>query len=101
MASLLAFVSRLNKNSSYSDNLQINDTEIFGVSVRIYTPVPEESEDALLPGLIYFHGGGWTIGSLGKEVKMGILCGTVNISFPPPPVMSFPFPVLWSCKGSD
>ena len=68
IGSLLAAASRLNKNNSYSDRLKINDTKIFGVSVRIYKPVnySEDAEDALLPGLIYFHGGGWTFGSLGK-----------------------------------
>lgn len=74
MATVLAFASGLYKNNSYSDVLEINDTEIFGVRVRIYKPVnkTEESsgsksnEEILLPGVIYFHGGGWTIGSLGK-----------------------------------
>lgn len=74
MATVLAFASGLYKNNSYSDVLEINDTEIFGVRVRIYKPVnktkgsPESksNEETLLPGVIYFHGGGWAIGSLGK-----------------------------------
>ncbi|CAH3119123.1 unnamed protein product [Pocillopora meandrina] len=72
MATVLAFASGLYKNNSYSDVLEINDTEIFGVRVRIYKPVnktkgsPESksNEETLLPGVIYFHGGGWAIGSL-------------------------------------
>lgn len=75
MASLLAFTSGLFKNNSYSDVLEINDTEIFGVGVRIYKPVikmngsvgNKSDKEALLPGVIYFHGGGWTIGTLGKS----------------------------------
>lgn len=69
---MFAFASSLNKNNSYSDILKINDTEIFGVGVRIYKPVNrtnqanEPGKQVLLPGLIYFHGGGWTLGSLGK-----------------------------------
>ena len=75
VASLLAFSSGLFKNNSYSDILEINDTEIFGVGVRIYKPVIKTNksvenmadEELLLPGVIYFHGGGWTIGTLGKS----------------------------------
>ena len=75
MASLLAFTSRLYKNNSYSDVLEINDTEIFGVGARIYKPIikPNKSventadKEGLLPGVIYFHGGGWTVGTLGKS----------------------------------
>ena len=76
MASLLAFTSRLYKNNTYSDVLEINDTEIFGVSVRIYKPIIKtnksventaDKEGLLLPGVIYFHGGGWTVGTLGKS----------------------------------
>ena len=69
---MLSFVSSLFKNNSYSDMLEINDTEIFGVGARIYKPVNKTDqgigshEQVLLPGLIYFHGGGWTFGSLGK-----------------------------------
>lgn len=72
MVSVLAFTSGLYKNNSYSDVLEINDTEIFGVRVRIFKPVnktdespgSKSNEEILLPGVIYFHGGGWTIGSL-------------------------------------
>lgn len=75
MASLFAFTSGIFKNNSYSDVLEINDTEIFGVNVRIYKPVIKTSksvrniadEERLLPGVIYFHGGGWTVGTLGKS----------------------------------
>ena len=74
MATVLAFASGLYKNNSYSDVLEINDIEIFGVRVRIYKPVNKTegscgtkyNEEILLPGVIYFHGGGWAIGSLGK-----------------------------------
>ena len=75
MASLFAFTSGIFKNNSYSDVLEINDTEIFGVNMRIFKPVIKTSksvgniadEERLLPGVIYFHGGGWTVGTLGKS----------------------------------
>jgi len=75
MASLFAFTSGIFKNNSYYNVLEINDTEIFGVSVRIYKPVIKTNksaknianEEGLLPGVIYFHGGGWTVGTLGES----------------------------------
>ena len=75
MASLLSFTSRFYKNNSYAEFLEVNDTELFGVGVRIYKPVNktkkhtgnESNKQDLLPGLIYFHGGGWTWGSLGES----------------------------------
>ena len=75
MASLLSFTSRFYKNDSYAEFLEVNDTELFGVGVRIYKPVNktkkhtgnESDKQDLLPGLIYFHGGGWTWGSLGES----------------------------------
>ncbi|XP_031566591.1 neutral cholesterol ester hydrolase 1-like [Actinia tenebrosa] len=62
-------------NNSFADQLEINDTEIFGSKVRIYKPVNKtkdkkknderkDENEKLMPALIYYHGGGWTIGSL-------------------------------------
>lgn len=74
LVSLLAFTSSFFKNEIYSDVLEINDTEIFGVNVRIYRHVNKTNQDKkdgkqdLLPAMIYFHGGGWTFGSLGKSL---------------------------------
>ena len=74
LVSLLAFTSSLFKNEIYSDVLEINDTKIFGVNVRIYRHMNKTNQDKkdgkqdLLPAMIYFHGGGWTFGSLGKSL---------------------------------
>lgn len=40
---------------------EVRDTEIAGVPVRVY--VPFESEESL-PCVVYFHGGGWVMGTL-------------------------------------
>ena len=82
IASLLAFTSGLYKNDSYLEFLEVNDTEIFGVGVRIYKPVNKTNEHArsgsdgrgLLPALIYFHGGGWTLGSIGESSFFTCIC---------------------------
>jgi acetyl esterase len=47
----------------------VEDTEADGVPVRIYQPGDRE-----LPGLVWFHGGGWTIGSLDSH---DCLCRTL------------------------
>jgi acetyl esterase len=37
----------------------VEELDVAGVPVRVYRPSPGD-----LPGLVYFHGGGWVIGSL-------------------------------------
>lgn len=39
----------------------VQDTEIAGVPVRVYTPAPRDRPQ---PCVVYFHGGGWTTGTL-------------------------------------
>ncbi len=43
--------------------VQVKDTEFDGVPVRIYSP---KGKPANSPGFVYYHGGGWVIGSLGE-----------------------------------
>lgn len=43
----------------YPDNITAEDLVIDGVKVRLYRP----RGDAARPGVIYFHGGGWVLGS--------------------------------------
>lgn len=40
---------------------RVEDLEISGVRVRVYTPIDSSSPQ---PCVIYFHGGGWTMGTL-------------------------------------
>lgn len=44
----------------------VYDTAIRGVQVRVYVPegVQINSSKAVLPGFVYFHGGGWVLGDL-------------------------------------
>jgi acetyl esterase len=52
----------------YSENIKVKDFNIPGnngraIPVRLYSPALNDNSDSL-PLLIYFHGGGWTFGSL-------------------------------------
>ena len=38
--------------------------------MRVYRPI--DSGNAVLPGIVYIHGGGWTIGSIGKNLLYGM-----------------------------
>ena len=40
----------------------VEDVDADGVPARVYRPVAEA-----LPGLVYFHGGGWVVGNLGSH----------------------------------
>ena len=83
---LFAFVSQLSLNSTYADQLDINDTEIFGTSVRIYRPVNRTEDgdlvegDKLLPAVIYLHGGGWSVGSVGKLKNCKLRVSSLTLS---------------------
>ena len=74
---VLAFFASLHKNESHGKLLYINDTEIFGTKVRIYKPhnkttdINGKVQESLLPAVIYYHGGGWVIGSVGEMLFHG------------------------------
>lgn len=57
-----------NSTFIYSNNVAVTELSIRGdhgreIAMRLYTP-HQKSDTAPLPLLIYFHGGGWTFGSL-------------------------------------
>lgn len=65
VAGARAFVDQMNEHAPPPAPVQaVTDREIPGpagpIPIRIYRPIA----DAGLPVLVYFHGGGWTIGSL-------------------------------------
>lgn len=50
----------MNAENTREPVIEIRDEDADGTAVRIYNPRPSE----ILPGLVYFHGGGWVIGDL-------------------------------------
>jgi len=44
--------------------IQETDLVFDGVAVRVYEPV---KKSGVLPGIVYFHGGGFVFGNLGKD----------------------------------
>ena len=65
------------------------------VAIRMYRPAGAEKE-ALLPALVYFHGGGWTIGDLDthdplcRQIANGARCSVFSVDYRLGP--EYPFP---------
>ena len=55
-----AMYRAMNAENTREPVTEVRDADADGVPVRIYNPKPNE----ILPGLVYFHGGGWVIGDL-------------------------------------
>jgi acetyl esterase len=66
------------------------------ISVRIYRP---EGAKGLLPVVMYFHGGGWVLGSknthdrLLRELTNGTNAAFVFVNYTPSPEAQFPVPI--------
>jgi len=56
--------------------MQETDLVFGGVTVRMYEPV---KRSGVLPGIMYFHGGGFVFGNLGKEYHYCTYSVTVRI----------------------
>ena len=62
------------------------------VAVRAYRPVPGET----LPALVFFHGGGWTIGDLDthdvvcRQLALGARCAVFSVDYRLAPEHPFP-----------
>jgi acetyl esterase len=67
---------------------------VFGrkLAVRSYRPVPDE----VLPALVFFHGGGWTIGDLDthdgvcRQLAVGARCAVFSVDYRLAPEHPFP-----------
>ena len=61
-------------------------------ALRVYRPVKDET----LPALVYFHGGGWTIGdidthdALCRQLALGARCAVISVDYRLAP--EYPFP---------
>jgi acetyl esterase len=80
---------------------QIEERKIPGgklgdISVRIVRP---EKSSGTLPGIVYFHGGGWILGNanthdrLVREIANGTGAAVVFVNYTPSPEANFPVPI--------
>ena len=69
------------------------------IPVRIYTPTTSAGSGTALPCLVYFHGGGWVIGTLDstdaicKTVANRAACVVVSVDYRLAPEFKFPIPL--------
>ncbi len=67
-----------------------------GVPLRLYRPQAQEAGAATLPVLVYFHGGGWTIGDLEthdvlcRQICRGAGIAVVSVDYGLGPEVRFP-----------
>ncbi|NXP02681.1 AAAD deacetylase, partial [Thinocorus orbignyianus] len=59
------------------ENVTVTDTEFNNIAVRLY--VPRRSSDGLRRAVIYFHGGGWCVGSADMKAYDHLTRLTSNI----------------------
>ncbi len=66
------------------------------IPVRLYRPTPRGEAGGALPVLVYFHGGGWTIGDLDthdvlcRQLANGSRCAVVSVDYRMGPEHRFP-----------
>ncbi|ELU01496.1 hypothetical protein CAPTEDRAFT_197912 [Capitella teleta] len=85
--------------------LHIRDTHFDGVSVRVYVPISRRDGD-LLPGVVYFHGGGWVLGStesednIARELTKRLNAVVVSVDYRMAPEVTFPIPFEDSLRAT-
>ena len=88
---------------------EISDLDADGVPVRVYRPTPELD----LPVIVYFHGGGWTIGSvehfdlITRQIANASGAIVVSVDYRLAPEYPFPTPLddcwralVWTAKNA-
>lgn len=105
----LGFISQVNLTRSMShillpkpapfENLEIRDDNFSGVPVRIFRPIhKDKSSSEELPGLVFFHGGGWVLldvdvyHSLTAEMAQETGFVVVSVDYRLAPENKFPIP---------
>jgi acetyl esterase len=79
-----------------SSNVKARDTLLPGGAIPVRVHSPAESESKLLPGLIYFHGGGWLSGDLDSHAPIcralaeSGLCRVIAVDYRLAPEHRFP-----------
>ncbi|NWU65400.1 AAAD deacetylase, partial [Pterocles burchelli] len=58
------------------ENVTVTDTELSNVPVRLY--VPRTPSDGLRRAVVYFHGGGWSLGQAGTKAYDDLTRWTAN-----------------------
>ncbi len=92
------------------DVFAVDDDDADGVPVRIYRPAPDPD----LPVVVYFHGGGWTIGSVGefdlvaRQIANATNAVVVSVDYRLAPEHPFPAPLddcwnalRWAAKNAS
>ena len=49
-----------------NDQIQVNDEYIQDILIRIYRPLNVSLKTDSMPTILFFHGGGFSVGSVGK-----------------------------------
>lgn len=83
------------KGNYILEDVDIEDLEIInGISIRIVRPI--NTENKILPVVVYFHGGGWILGSkythdrLIRDIVVGAHVAVVFVNYTPAPEAKFP-----------
>jgi len=74
------------------------------IPARIYHPL---HEDPSMPALVYFHGGGWSVGTIGlthilcTKLAARLQCTVVSVEYRLAPEFPFPIPLNDACGAVD
>ena len=94
-----ALYENMNVQAAVSEIAHVEDRTIPGpagdIPVRVYKP----SDDSNLPVLVFFHGGGWVIGSIQthdgvcRELALQAECCVVSVEYRLAPEAPYPAPL--------
>ncbi|XP_060064678.1 arylacetamide deacetylase-like [Ylistrum balloti] len=85
------------KGAVSDDNVQVSEELFDGVKVRLYVP-RQQTGKRPLPGIIYLHGGGWSLGSpemydpLTRKLATSLTAVVASVDYRMAPEYPFPVP---------